>query len=105
MIAPERSVPSAASSQKSGQDARKVDILNTSEGARLTNTASSEFRRFIAELFTAMSETEMRGLLAGLERMVELRPLRHGDSSEGRVTPHVAAAPRAKRSSRRSVAR
>jgi len=93
------------SRHRSVQDARKVDILNTREGAQLKNTASSEFHRFMAELFTAMSPAERRGLLAGLERMVELSPLQNGDSSEERSTPHADAAPRAKRSSRRSALR
>ncbi|WP_183811791.1 MarR family winged helix-turn-helix transcriptional regulator [Tunturibacter empetritectus] len=90
--------------RKSDQDARKVDILNTKEGTRLKNTASGEFRRFMAELFTAMSGTERQGLLTGLERMVELSPLQNGDNLQELTAPHADAAPRAKRSSRRSVA-
>jgi DNA-binding MarR family transcriptional regulator len=93
------------SRSKSIQDARKVDILNTPEGARLKNAASSEFHCFMAELFTAMSPAERRGLLGGLERMVELSPLENGRHSEEAATPHGGAAPRAKRSSRRSPAR
>lgn len=92
------------SRQRSIQDARKVDILNTAEGRQLKNTASGEFHRFMAELFTAMTPTERRGLLSGLERMVELSPLQNEDSSEG-ATPHAGAAPRAKRNSRRSLPR
>lgn len=89
--------------RKSDQDARKVDILNTEGGTLLKNTAAGEFHRFMAELFTAMSETERQGLLAGLERMVELSPLRNGDDPQEFPTLHADAAPRAKRSSRRSV--
>ncbi|NYF92282.1 MarR family transcriptional regulator (plasmid) [Tunturiibacter empetritectus] len=90
--------------RKSDKDARKVDILNTKEGTRLKNTASGEFHRFMAELFTAMSGTERQGLLTGLERMVDLSPLQNGDNLQELTTPHADAAPQAKRSSRRSVA-
>jgi DNA-binding MarR family transcriptional regulator len=93
------------SRRRSVEDARKVDILNTLEGTRLQNTASGEFHRFMAELFTAMPEAERRGLLTGLERMVKLSPLENADSSQERTIPHADAAPRGKRSSRRSVAR
>lgn len=93
------------SRRRSVEDARKVDILNTLEGTRLQNTASGEFHRFMAELFRAMPQAERRGLLTGLERMVELSPLENADSSQERTIPHADAAPRAKRSSRRSVAR
>lgn len=93
------------SRRRSVEDARKVDILNTLEGTRLQNTASGEFHRFMAELFRAMPQAERRGLLTGLERMVELSPLENVDRSQERTTPHADAAPRGKHSSRRSVAR
>ena len=89
--------------RKSDQDARKVNILNTEEGTRLKNTAAGEFHRFMAELFTAMSETERQGLLVGLERMVELSPLRTEEDSRELTTPHADGVPRERRSSRQSV--
>ncbi len=91
--------------RRSAQDARKVDILSTREGTRLKNTASGEFHHFMADLFTAMSKTERRGLLAGLERMVELSPLEKGGASQDGSTLRGDAAPPAKRSSRRSPPR
>ena len=92
--------------RKSAHDARKVNILNTAEGALLMNTASGEFHRFMANIFMAMAPTERCGLLVGLERMVELSALPMEDRSGPKPPTHRAGgAPRAKRSVRRSPGR
>ena len=92
------------SRHKNLEDARKVDILSTREGARLKNAASREFHRFMAKLFMAMSQAERNGLLTGLERMMELSPLAE-ENSQARTSHHADAALREKHSSQRSVPR
>ncbi len=89
--------------RKSATDARKVDIVSTAKGKRLQNQASAEFHRFMASLFEAMPAEERKGLLTGLERMVQLSPLKGAGKPEP-TTPRADAASRAKRSSRRSPA-
>ena len=84
-------------------DARKTDLFATAEGEVMQNAASSEFRQSMAVLFSALAQSEKDGLLAGLERMVELgeRPRDEVQAIEPTI-PRGAAAARAKRSSRRS---
>lgn len=86
-------------------DARKLAILNTPEGKRLKNAASGEFHRFVASLFKAMPQDERKGLVHGLERMVQVSALLHASSLQQEATLRDDAAPRAKRSSRQSPGR
>ncbi len=83
-------------------DARKSDILSTSKGRKLQNSAAGDFHTFMASLFAGLSSEEQKGLLAGLERLVEISALREPtDSPEGVTRAYDAARP-AKRKTARS---
>ncbi len=86
----------------SPSDARKSDILSTSKGRKLQNSAAGDFHTFMASLFAGLSSEEQKGLLAGLERLVEISALREPtDSPEGVTRAYDAARP-AKRKTARS---
>jgi DNA-binding MarR family transcriptional regulator len=53
-------------------DARKIDIVSTAKGKRVQNNASGEFHAFMTAIFKVMSQEERHGLVAGLERLVQI---------------------------------
>ena len=87
---------------KSAGDKRLVRVEITPAGAALQNTADGHFRKQIAELFAAMQPEERDALLRGLESFVHAaeQPSRSAPPSATPARAH--AAPRAKRSARRS---
>ena len=82
-------------------DARKNDILSTAKGKRLQNNASGEFHAFMAAIFKVMSQQERRGLVTGLERLLQIAAQ---DTHEQSTSPNHPAggAPRETRNTRRS---
>ena len=87
---------------RSTDDARKIRLSATAEGAEMLNAASVEFRRSISSLFAGMSKREREGLLAGLEQMVEIGEKRGEGSEADAATPRAGGAPQGRRSARRS---
>ena len=88
---------------KSAADSRKVNISATAQGEKMQNTASKEFHRTMAELFTKLNKKTRTTMVAGLEQMVcASEEARSGDQEPSR---RVDGAPRAKRNSRRSPAK
>lgn len=80
---------------RSEQDARRLELHATKSGSRLQNAASTEFHRFMADLFRKMSAEQRRGLVAGLEALAA------GSAAIAPTRRDAAAAP-ASRSARES---
>ena len=78
-------------------DARKWIIRVTAAGTKMQNSASQEFHSFMAGLFARMSKTRREGLLAGLEKMVELSA---DEADPTRREDHAAPATHSFRQSR-----
>jgi DNA-binding MarR family transcriptional regulator len=84
-----------------GSDGRKIDILSTSAGKRLQNSASGEFHTFIAGIFGRMSHKDRRGLVTGLEQFLQLAG-QHAQEQETSATRLAGGAARGKHSTRQS---
>lgn len=86
---------------RSTTDSRKVIISVTKQGEKMQNSASKEFHRTMAKLFSKLSRKDRGAMVAGLEQLVRAsEEARSGE--ENASSRRVDAGPRAGRSSRQS---
>ena len=86
---------------RSTTDSRKVNISVTAQGEKMQNSASKEFHRTMAKLFSKMNREDRGAMVSGLEQLVRAsEEARSGEESS--PSRRVDGAARAERSSRRS---
>lgn len=75
-------------------DKRLVLLRITTKGTRLQNTASGQFKRHMAAIFSSMEKDKRTDLISGLEQFVQV-----GLSHQSAAIPRTTGAPRAAHSS------
>jgi DNA-binding MarR family transcriptional regulator len=86
---------------RSSADARKVNLSVTARGKKMQNSASKEFHRTMASLFSTMNGRGRGAMISGLEQLIRAsKEARSGE--EGAATRRADVGPRAARSSRQS---
>ena len=86
---------------KSSADSRKTNISVTAEGEKMQNSASKEFHRTMAQLFSKISRKDRSAMVSALEQMVHAsEEARSG--GESAPSRRAGVAPRVERSSRQS---